>query len=86
MRFYPSSNIGVAQGVHDRFLFGRIPPMKMFITFASLAIVTLALIKLIFWAFSLGEMTVAVWLVPMVLLYIGCYGTNIPFVSKKGKP
>jgi len=60
--------------------------MKQFLTFITLSFVTLALIKLILWAFSLGEMTVAVWLVPMVLLYIGCYGTNIPFVSKKGKP
>ena len=59
--------------------------MKRLLTFAVLNVIVLGLIKLIHMLFDLGEVDWLVISVPIVMLYYGAYGLNIPFVKAQKK-
>jgi hypothetical protein len=59
--------------------------MNRFLTFVILTIVTLALVKLIYALFDLGEMEWLIICIPIFILYYGTYGLTIPFVKSKEK-
>ena len=59
--------------------------MNRFLTFVILTIVTLALVKLIYVLFDLGEMEWLIICIPIFILYYGTYGLTIPFVKSKEK-
>jgi len=52
--------------------------MKRLLTFAVLNVIALGLIKLIHMLLDLGEVDWLVISVPIVMLYYGAYGLNIP--------